>query len=112
MKKFAFIMYNLRSRNIFLDIYTAADALDAVFKCTEYANKYDVVMLTFCKVPDSADEDKIRKHTANQRKSLNEAIKEFRKGGNLDVINAAEDMPTHIPQETIDFITSRFETVV
>ena len=112
MKKFAFIMYNLRSRNIFLDIYTAVDALDAVYKCTEYANKHDVVMLTFCKVPDSADEDKIRKSMANQRKSLNEDIKEFRKRGNLDVTNTAEDMPTDIPQETIDFITSRFETVV
>ena len=81
MKKFAFIMYNLRSRNIFLDVYTSNDALDAVFKCTEYANKHDVVMLTFCKVPDSADEDKIRKYMVNQRKTLEEAIKVFREGG-------------------------------
>lgn len=80
MKKFAFIMYNLRSRNIFLDVYTAIDALDAVFKCTEHANKYDVVMLTFCKVPDSADEDKIRKSMVNQRKTLEEAIRDFREG--------------------------------
>lgn len=37
MRKFAFIMYNLRSRNIFLDVYTGADALDAVYQCTEFA---------------------------------------------------------------------------
>lgn len=84
MRKFAFIMYNLRSRNIFLDVYTVADALDAVFKYTEFANKHDVVMLTFCKVPDSADEDTVHDQS---RKPLNEAIKEFRKGRNLDVTN-------------------------
>ena len=90
MKKFAFIMYNLRSRNVFLDVYTASDALDAVFKCTEFANKHDVVMLTFCKVPDSADEDKIREYMVNQRKSLAEVIKEFREGGNLDATYTPE----------------------
>ena len=44
MKKFAFIMYNLRSRKIFMDVITAVDALDAVFKCTDFANAHGIVM--------------------------------------------------------------------
>ena len=55
--KYAFIVFNLRTKTVNLEIFEGINAMDALGKCAEYYTNKSCVILSQVKIPKFGNED-------------------------------------------------------